>query len=74
MTVVAETTQFPGSSNLESATYDPEAEVLTITFQSGATYEYLNVPPSVYRGLQGAGSAGEYFSRQIRGRYQYEQT
>ena len=72
MTVVTETTDFPGSSNLSSATYDPEVENLTITFQSGESYLYMNVPASVYRGLQNAGSAGSYFHRQIKSRYSYE--
>lgn len=73
MSTVAETTNFPSSSNLESATYDPDTETLTIEFKSGTSYDYMNVPPSIYRGLQGAGSAGEYFARHVRGRYQYEQ-
>ncbi len=72
MSVVAETTQFPGSSNLASATYDPEVENLVIEFQSGSSYTFFNVPPSIYRGLQTAGSAGEYFARQIKGRFSYE--
>lgn len=38
MSVVAETTNFPGSSNLASATYDPEVENLVIEFQSGLSY------------------------------------
>ena len=70
--MVAETTDFPGSSNLASASYDPDVENLTITFRSGDTYVYFNVPSAAYRGLQNAGSAGEYFSRQIRNRYGYE--
>ncbi len=73
MTVVTETTNFPGSSDLVSATYDPEVEDLTIEFVSGDSYVYRNVPVSVYKGLQNAGSAGQYFYRQIRKRYSYEQ-
>lgn len=73
MTVVAETTQFPGSSNLASASYDPDVENLTIEFLSGERYTYFNVPPATYRGLQTAPSAGQYFYRQIRSRFAYEQ-
>ena len=71
MTATVETTDFPGSSNLASATYDPEAEVLTVEFRSGAQYEYMNVPASTYRSLGLAGSAGEFFARNIRSRYAY---
>ena len=67
-----ETTQFAGSSNLADATYDGDAEDLTITFRSGDQYLYRNVPPHVYRRLQTASSAGEFFSRQIKGVYAYE--
>lgn len=73
MTTVAETTEFPGSSNLASATYDPEVENLTIEFQSGRTYTYFNVPAAIYRGLQTASSAGEYFARHVRNRFAYEE-
>jgi hypothetical protein len=72
VTMVAETCQFPSSSNLASASYEPDVEDLTIEFQSGDSYVYRNVPVSVYRGLCQASSAGSYFHRQIKGRYMYE--
>lgn len=71
--VSPETTEFPGSSNLQSAEYDPESEDLTITFRDQSQYLYRNVPPHVYRKLQTAPSAGEYFNRQIKkGPYPHE--
>lgn len=73
MTVVAETTEFPGSSNLASASYDPEAENLDITFRSGETYTYFNVPVAIYRALQNASSPGKFFYANVRNRYSYEQ-
>lgn len=72
MTVVAETVQFPGSSNLASATYDPDTENLDIEFQSGSTYTYFNVKAATYRALTLAPSAGEFFARNIRNRHAYE--
>lgn len=71
--VAAETTQFPGSSNLAAATYDPDLENLQIEFVSGDRYTYFNVPRSVYMGMQHAASAGQYFHRHIRGRYGFTQ-
>lgn len=61
------------SSNLAAAGYDAEAQTLTIEFHNGETYDYFNVPQGVYAGLMGAGSAGQYFARQIKGRFSYEQ-
>lgn len=70
---VAETTEFPGSSNLASATYDPDSETLTVEFRSGRSYDYFNVQPSTYRSLTLAGSAGEFFARHIRNRHSYQE-
>lgn len=67
--MIVETFEFIGSSHLQSATYDKESEDLTVTFQDGQGYRYLNVPPSTYRGLTLAGSAGSYFHRNIRSRF-----
>lgn len=68
-----ETFLFARSSNLESADYDPETEDLSITFQSGGTYTYHGVPPSVYRGLTLAGSAGQFFHRNIKDSFDWDQ-
>lgn len=67
-----ETTNFPGSSHLASATYDPDVENLTIDFQDGGSYLYFNVPRWKYRGLQMASSAGKYFHDHIKGQHAYE--
>lgn len=72
MTVVAETFVFRGSSNLATASYDPETKELEIEFQDGSEYTYSNVGPETYRGLTLASSAGQYFHRHIKGRYAYE--
>lgn len=68
---MAETTQTPRSSNIESFSFDPDTDTLTVVFRSGATYEYYNVEPSTYRDFQRAPSAGEFLNRRIKGRYGY---
>lgn len=73
MPAVAETTQFPGSSNLSEGTYDPRAQELLLTFRNGDVYRYRNVPVETYAGLQRSGSAGAYFHRHIRDRFAYTQ-
>ena len=62
------------SSNLASATFDPDTDTLTIEFNSGDSYDYFNVPQNVYRSLTLAGSAGDYFNRNIKGRYGYSRS
>ena len=73
MTNVTETFIPPSSSNIESATYEPDVQNLTIVFSGGREYTFYNVPQSVYRGLTAAASTGQYVSRFIKGRYAYDQ-
>ncbi|WP_262245436.1 KTSC domain-containing protein [Parapedobacter soli] len=62
------------SSNLASVGYDPENEILEIEFNHGGVYQYYSVPESVYHGLMGAGSHGQYFDRNIKkAGYRYRQ-
>lgn len=67
-----ETTLTPASSNIASISFDPETDTLTVEFRSGEEYDYMNVPPQVYRAFAAAGSAGQYFIRNIKGRYGYD--
>jgi len=49
------------STNIKSAGYDPEDEVLEIEFHSGGVYHYVGVPVAVYEGMLAARSKGRYF-------------
>lgn len=62
-------TFIPRSSNLTEVTYDSETQVMTVSFQGGATYEYQGVPLQAFMGIQNAPSAGSYFYKQIRSVY-----
>lgn len=70
---IAETMRFPGSSMLTEASWDPGDQTLSLTFTDGKTFVYSSVPQSTYLGLQRAGSAGQYFHRQIKGRFDYSE-
>lgn len=59
------------SSHIDTVAFDPDTDTLTVTFASGESYDYMNVPPQVYRAFTAAGSAGQYFQRHIKGRYAY---
>lgn len=56
------------SKTLASA--DWSGGVLVLKFKTGETYSYAGVPAAVYKGLLGAPSAGSYFQREIRGKYE----
>jgi lysyl-tRNA synthetase, class II len=58
------------SSVLSMAEYDDEAQTLDLTFNSGRTYTYHDVPKDVYDGLVSSSSPGQYYNSQIKDIYQ----
>lgn len=61
------------SSNLKAIGYDPGNQILQIAFKNGGTYDYYNVPESVYNGLMAASSHGSYFDSHIKkGPYKFK--
>lgn len=54
------------SSNIEQADYDEETRELRVTFKSGATYVYFQVPSNVIYNWTIAASVGSYFCSTIR--------
>jgi hypothetical protein len=57
------------STTMRSVGYDRTEQVLEIEFQSGAIYQYLDVPPAIYTELLEAESKGHYFNSEIRDAY-----
>jgi hypothetical protein len=53
---------------IKNLSYNPEKEVLSITFQTGKTQEYCDVPRDVYHKLEI--SPDEYYGENIYGNYQ----
>lgn len=67
-----ETTTGFASSNIDEFRYDKSTDTLQVDFTDGSTYQYMNVLPQTHRAFQSAASKGEFFARQIKGRYPYE--
>jgi len=59
------------SSNLATVGYNHRAKVLEIEFHTGSIYRYRGVPDETHAALLSAESKGQYFARQIRGRYEF---
>lgn len=57
------------SSMISRAEYDPETQVLRLTFAKGDIYRYEDVPEDVVNALCEAESIGTFFSQNIRGKY-----
>jgi hypothetical protein len=61
------------SSMMTFAKYDDDASELDITFTSGKTYRYLEVPVEVYEGLLDAESKGEFFNDSIKDEFNFSE-
>jgi hypothetical protein len=57
------------SSAITAVGYDAATRLMKIRFVEGNTYDFCNVPRSVFDGLLRAASKGGYYSKHIRDRY-----
>jgi KTSC domain len=57
------------SSALASARYDDQLEELTLTFVSGRSYTYENVPEDIYEQLLQSSSPGTFYAFNIKDQY-----
>ena len=61
------------STLIKEAGYDEATQVLTVKFVNGdEIYEYKNVPKAVYDELMAAESKGSFFTKNIKGKYEFE--
>jgi hypothetical protein len=58
---------------MRSVGYEAKSRILEIEFDSGAVYQYLDVPLRAYEELRAAESKGRYFNSEIRDSYSYVQ-
>ncbi|MBA3964069.1 MAG: KTSC domain-containing protein [Chthoniobacterales bacterium] len=59
------------STNVASVGYSEHLHALEIEFSRGATYRFLDVPHSIYRGLMKTSSKGHFINENIRGHYRF---
>ena len=57
------------STMISGGSYDDEMEIMELTFTSGNTYTYHDVPQSVWDGLVSAPSVGRYYHASIKDIY-----
>jgi lysyl-tRNA synthetase class 2 len=60
-----------GSSMMNRIDYEESTKELDITFTSGKTYRYLDVPPEIYGALVDADSKGQFFNEYIKNEFAY---
>jgi len=61
--------RFVNSSFIKYVSYDIQSATLRVILQDGRGYDYLRVPPRVYRGLALARSVGSFFNSQVKPQY-----
>ena len=59
------------SSIMARVAYEEAASRLHLEFGNFSTYEYFDVPVTVFEALLSAPSKGRYFNQAIRGRFRY---
>ncbi len=59
------------SSNVAAIGFDEDSQTLQVEFNSGATYQYFDVPEAVYEGLLAAASVGQFLNQHVKGAYRY---
>ena len=60
------------SSQVEKLKYNAKELILSVTFKTGKTYEYYNVPEIEWNGLTKAESVGKYLNTYVKGVYQFK--
>jgi KTSC domain len=61
------------SSMMTSVDYDERNHELDITFISGKTYRYFEIPADIYAGLLDADSKGEFFNEHIKDQFNFNE-
>lgn len=59
----------PKSTAISAVSYDADTFELSVTFRSGQTWVYENVPGVFARGLRDAKSKGRYYYSNIKGAF-----
>jgi hypothetical protein len=57
------------SSAVAAVGYDAASRKMRIRFVAGETYDFCDVPQSVFEGLLAARSKGRYYNEHIKDRY-----
>lgn len=59
------------STNIISAGYDAESQIMEIEFKNGGLYQYFDIPQHLFDEFLAAGSKGAFLSQTIKGNYRY---
>ena len=61
------------SSQISYIGFDDENNKLYVIFKNNKTFEYSDVPYTVWKELKSSDSIGSYFTKNIKTKYQYKE-
>ena len=61
----------PESSNISRFKYDEDNQALYVEFKNGSTYQYFDVPKTVFEQMEAAPSKGSFLAQVLKGAYRY---
>lgn len=61
----------PESSNIARFYYDDTSQLLVVEFKTGITYQYYDIPATVYESLCAASSKGQFLATHVKQTYRY---
>ena len=61
----------PESSNIARFAYDEGSMVLTVEFNRGGTYNYYDVPETIFDQMKAAPSKGQFLAQSVKGFFRY---
>ncbi|WP_299082971.1 KTSC domain-containing protein [uncultured Ruegeria sp.] len=59
------------SSNVAAIGYDDGSETLQVEFNSGATYQYFDVPEHIFDAMLESTSKGQFLHQNIKGAFRF---
>jgi hypothetical protein len=60
------------STVIDHFSYNPESDILRVTFVSGIVYIYTGVPAKIYEKMKVSSSKGKFLNEHIKGKFPFE--
>jgi len=61
--------KFSGSQAIASIRHDPSAKVLTVSFHSGSSHDFAEVPEEIFDAMKVSESAGKFYHSEVKNKY-----
>lgn len=59
------------SSTISTVGYDPDKQQLHVTYNTGGTYVYHDIPPETHQAMMMSSSKGKFLHTNVKGRHRH---